>query len=61
MIDVMMHGVIIENLFKILMNNLPIEKEPQNISNCYAQCSPDFLHKKTNLMKVLYEMLSLLE
>ena len=53
LVDVRMLDILIESLFRILIHDLPIKTG--------KICSEEFLAKKSNLLKVLFEMLSLLE
>ena len=61
-----MLDILVGNCFQILMNDLPIIKDENltqkvRASNMYQACSGEFLAKKTNLLKVLIELVSFVD
>jgi len=59
---------LVTNCFLLLMNDLPIIKEDsdkkdkfKHSSNLFDLSTPEFLVKKTNLIKVLIDLLSFVE
>lgn len=64
LLDLTMLDRLIENLFRVLMSDLPVFQRQENDSiehNPYKDCSPGYLQSKQNLIAVLYEMILMVD